>query len=73
MNNLVPIGRAAKILGVSIITLRRWDSEGRYPSIRTEGGHRRYELSKLKPETVHKYDFANTRKTIAYARVSGHD
>jgi len=73
MDHLVSIGRAAKILGVSIITLRRWDSEGKFPSIKTEGGHRRYELSKLKPETVHKYDFASTRKTIAYARVSGHD
>jgi len=73
MKNLVSIGRAAKILGVSEITLRRWDSEGRLPSIKTEGGHRRYDLSKLKPETVHKYDFADTRKTIAYARVSSHD
>lgn len=73
MKNLVSIGRAAKILGVSEITLRRWDCEGKLPSIRTEGGHRRYDISKLKPETVHKYNLADTRKTIAYARVSSHD
>ncbi|MCL2153077.1 MAG: IS607 family transposase [Oscillospiraceae bacterium] len=73
MNNLVSIGRAAKILGVSEITLRRWDSEGKLPSIRTGGGHRRYDVSKLKPETIHKYNFEDNRKTIAYARVSSHD
>lgn len=73
MEKLVSIGKAAKILGVSEITLRRWDNEGRLPSIKTEGGHRRYDISKLKPETVHKYDFADNRKTIAYARVSSHD
>jgi excisionase family DNA binding protein len=73
MDKLISIGKAAKILGVSEITLRRWDSEGRLPSIKTEGGHRRYDISKLRPETVHKYDFMDNRKTIAYARVSSHD
>jgi predicted site-specific integrase-resolvase len=70
MNNLVSIGIAAKILGVSEITLRRWDCEGKFPSIKTEGGRRRCDISKLKPETVHKCDSADTRKTIAHARVS---
>jgi excisionase family DNA binding protein len=73
MDNLVSIGKAAKILGVSEITLRRWDAEGKLPSIKTEGGHRRYDISKLKPESVHKYKFVDERKTIAYARVSSHD
>ena len=73
MKKLISIGQAAKILGVSEITLRRWDKEGKLPSIRTEGGHRRYDISKLRTETVHKYDFKDDRKTIAYARVSGHD
>ena len=67
------IGRAANILGVSKITLRRWDSEGKFPSIKTKGGHRRYDLSKLKPETTYSYSFSDNRKTIAYARVSSHD
>ena len=73
MQNLVSISKAAKLLGVSEITLRRWDNEGRLPSIRTEGGHRRYDISKLKPESVHKFSFADNKKTIAYARVSDHD
>ena len=73
MNKLVSISKAAKILGVSEITLRRWDCEGKLPSIKTEGGHRRYDVSKLRPEAVQKYSFADNRKTIAYARVSSHD
>jgi excisionase family DNA binding protein len=73
MNNLVSISKAAKLLGVSEITLRRWDEAGRLVATKTEGGHRRYDLSKIKPETVHKYDFTDNRKTIAYARVSSHD
>ena len=73
MNNLVSISKAAKILGVSEITLRRWDEEGRLVAVRTEGGHRRYDLAKIRPETVHRFDFADNRKTIAYARVSSHD
>jgi len=73
MNNLVSISKAAKILGVSEITLRRWDEEGRLVAHKTEGGHRRYDISKIRPESIHKYDFADKRKTIAYARVSSHD
>jgi excisionase family DNA binding protein len=73
MEKLVSISKAAKLLGVSEITLRRWDRDGKLVSIKTEGGHRRYDISKIKPETVHKYDFTDKRKTIAYARVSGHD
>jgi len=73
MERLVTIGKAAKILGVSVMTLRRWDESGRLVSIRTEGGHRRYDISRIKPETVRKFEFSDNRKTIAYARVSGHD
>lgn len=73
MDKLVSISKAAQILGVSEITLRRWDKEGRLVSARTDGGHRRYDISKIKPETVHKFDFSDRRKTIAYARVSSHD
>lgn len=73
MEKLVSISKAAKILGVSKITLRRWDEDGRLVAIKTEGGHRRYDISKIKPETMHRFDFADNRKTIAYARVSSHD
>ena len=45
---LVRIGIAAKIIGVTTKTLRRWDKEGKLgPTIRTRGGHRRYETTEL--------------------------
>jgi len=72
MDRLVSIGEAAKALGVSITTLRRWEAEGRLVAEHTAGGHRRYDLAKLRPEWFHAVDTAN-RRTIAYARVSSHD
>ena len=72
MDRLVGIGEAAKALGVSITTLRRWEATGRIEAVRTDGGHRRYDLAKLRPEMFYeKCDSA--RATIAYARASSHD
>ncbi len=69
MTRLVPIGIAAQELGVHPMTLRRWEAEGRIdPPIRTQGGRRRYDLSKLRAIAPHKAP--STRATIAYARVS---
>ncbi len=66
------IGQASELLGVAVSTLRRWEKEGRLrPSFRTCGGHRRYsflELSALCGKAL-----PEARKTVAYARVSGHD
>jgi excisionase family DNA binding protein len=74
MEKLVTIGRAAKILGVSVVTLRRWDEDGRLVAKKTKGGHRRYDISDLKPELMHSYtDKKDTRKTIAYAHVSSRE
>lgn len=65
MNKLVPIGTAARTLGVSTSTLRRWEARGRLRPARTEGGQRRYELSAL----VRQDDGAGpSRRTIAYAQ-----
>ena len=38
---------AAYILGVSTDSLRRWEKEGKITSTRTEGGHRRYDLTDI--------------------------
>ena len=72
MERLVSIGEASKALGVSITTLRRWEAEGKLVAEHTAGGHRRYDLAKLRPEWFHGMDTVN-RRTIAYARVSSHD
>ena len=48
MNRLLSIGQTAKLLGISIDTLRRWDSSGRLKSIRTgPKGHRFYNQSDI--------------------------
>ena len=72
MERFVGIGEAAVALGVSITTLRRWEAEGRLVAEHTPGGHRRYNLAKLRPEQFRATSDA-ARKTIAYARVSSHD
>ena len=72
MSKLLSISEAAKVLGVSESTLRRWEREGRLlPDERTEGGQRRYKLSSIRPQIT--YHSTTERKTIAYARVSSHD
>lgn len=71
MDRLVAIGEAAQVLGVSITTLRRWEAEGRLVPDHTAGKHRRYDLSKIKPELF--FAGSDERRTIAYARVSSHD
>ena len=63
----IPISEASKIKGVSISTLRRWESEGKIKPERTLNGHRRYDMAMLlgiKSELSY---------TIGYARVSSHD
>jgi putative resolvase len=72
MDRIVSISEAAKALGVSITTLRRWETAGKLLAEHTAGGHRRYNLTKLRPELFRAADEAK-RKTVAYARVSSHD
>lgn len=72
MERLVGIGEAAQALGVSITTLRRWEAAGRLVAEHTAGGHRRYDLAKLRPDIFRAEDEA-PRSTVAYARVSSHD
>jgi len=65
------IGKAAKELGVSRDTLRRWEKSGKISVERTPKGHRRYNLARLLGTTPRKLN--SEKKTIAYARVSSHD
>src|SRR3989344_5896240 len=41
-DEFISIGDAARLLDVSIDTLRRWDESGKLKAIRTSGGHRVY-------------------------------
>ena len=69
MDKWVSIGKAAKILGVSISTLRLWERRGLLVPDRTPTGHRRYELTKIQSFEVNNY--ARTERPVyLYARVS---
>ena len=46
--NLVKISDAAKILGVTTVTLRNWERQGHIVPVRTFGKHRRYNLEDIK-------------------------
>ncbi len=41
------LGKAAEMLGVHAMTLRRWSDSGQFPSYRTAGGHRRFALNDI--------------------------
>jgi excisionase family DNA binding protein len=71
MDKLYSIGEAAKYLGVSVSTLRRWEIEGKLVPERTQGQQRRYPISLLAPNLT-KVSSQN-RLTLAYARVSSYD
>ena len=72
MVRFVGIGEAAAALGVSITTLRRWEASGKLAAEHTAGGHRRYDLAKIKPE-LFRAAAESSRRSVAYARVSSHD
>lgn len=68
MDRYVAIGEASEALGVSIMTPRRWEVEGKLIPERTAGRQRRYDLAKLKPELFHAAP--QDRKTIAYPPIN---
>ena len=58
---------AAKLKGVSVSTLRRWQSEGKLIPERTTNGHRRYTVSQLLGVKE------NLSYTVGYCLVSSHE
>jgi putative resolvase len=69
MSRFIKIGEAAKFLGVSIQTLRRWEeTEYLLPSKRSKGNTRYYNLDELSGK-----EKIEDELTVAYARVSSHD
>ncbi|MBQ7457413.1 MAG: IS607 family transposase [Desulfovibrio sp.] len=72
MDRLLKIGEAAKVLGVSISTLRRWQKKGKIVPVLTQGGHRRYDMSKLLSRDCCAAK-SKERTTIAYVRAASPD
>ena len=46
--DLLPVSAAARLLGVSVSSLRAWAAAGRVPHERTPGGHRRFDRAVLR-------------------------
>lgn len=68
------IGETAKILGVSVKTIRRWADSGKLKSIRSPSGHRRFNLHDIQELNDGSSSITIFNKiTINYARVSSHD
>lgn len=71
MESTISTGKAAKLLGISVKTLQRWDREGRLrPVARTDSNRRLYTESQLRAfiglrQTVHA-----PSRLVAYCRVS---
>jgi len=59
---------AAKILGVHVSSLRRWENEGKLKAIRTPGGQRRFILSEVEKVA----GVPRTIRIVCYGRVSTH-
>lgn len=72
MSRFYSISKAATELGVSISTLRRWESEGKLVPQRTKGNQRRYSAEQIMG-LVRKVTPKPERITLAYARVSSAD
>ena len=69
ISRFIKIGEAAKIVGVTSQTLRRWEETGQLmPDKRTEGGTRYYDADRLLGTSV-----KESSLTYAYARVSSQD
>ena len=69
----ISIGDAAKKLGVSVKTVRRWAEAGKLRFERSPTGHRRFYLADIKRITPRDFNQLEDRITINYARVSSND
>lgn len=71
---LLTVSKAAEVLGVHRDTLRDWANGGKIPSIRTQGGHRRFRQSDLDALKGNLPEPGSDEERVAiYCRVSSHD
>jgi excisionase family DNA binding protein len=75
------LGKAAALLGVHSMTLRRWSDSGRFPCCRTAGGHRRFAANDVRsylasqkqgPGDHHTENWASTALAETRQQVSHH-
>jgi molybdopterin-binding protein len=64
------IGEAAELLGVSVPTLRRWETAGRIRSARSEGGQRTIALAEV--ERLHRGRRAAARPVVVAQSARNH-
>ncbi|MFN3920402.1 MAG: IS607 family transposase [Methylohalobius sp.] len=71
MLNTMSTGKAAKLLGVSVKTLQRWEREGRLiPAARTASNRRLYTEAQLREFIGLRRGLAEPTRMVAYCRVS---
>ncbi len=70
---LLTIEETAEFLGVSKLSLRLWDREGKLKAKRTIGGHRRYELTEIEKLRGVKQEVPKDLPVAIYSRVSSYD
>ncbi len=61
----VRVGQAAEMLGVSVETLRRWETEGRITMARSEGGQRLVEIDDVARLLAERRKAATDRPIVA--------
>lgn len=67
--------QACEMLGVTDVTIRTWDKQGKLKAVKTPGGHRRWRLSDIKAfQGIVSVEKPDVEELIAiYGRVSSHD
>jgi predicted site-specific integrase-resolvase len=71
MENTISAGKAAKLLGISVKTIQRWEREGRLvPIARTDTNRRLYTVSQLKAFLGLQIPEKQSLRVVAYCRVS---
>lgn len=73
MDQLIPVERAAKMLGVHPKTVRHWDEQGKIRIVRTPGGKRRVPESEIRRLRGEVPSTTKQRVLAVYGRVSSHD
>jgi molybdopterin-binding protein len=61
----IRVGQAAEMLGVSVETLRRWETEGRITMARSEGGQRLVEIDDVARLLAERRKAATDRPIVA--------